>query len=178
MDVVDGRTKAGRPERSDVVSQLFAAHHRRLVGLAYLLVGDQQTAEDLVQEAFAGLYQRWRLLRDHNAAVTYLNRAVVNGGRDQLRHRVRGRAAFGRMTPMSEELASAEHAAVEHDEADRLWRALAALPMRQRQVLVLRYYLNQTEAEIATTLQVSPGSVKTHASRGLAALARCWETGS
>jgi len=131
-----------------------------------------------VQEAFAALYRRWRLLRDHEAAIAYLNRAVVNGGRDQLRHRRRVRLNLARMTPRSEELASAEHAAVQHDEAARLWQAMTSLPRRQRQVLVLRYYLNQTEAEIANTLEVSPGSVKTHASRGLAALARQWEAGS
>ncbi len=64
---------------------------------------------------------------------------------------------------------------VGHAEADRLWSAVTALPMRQRQVLVLRYYLDQSEAEIADTLGVSPGSVKKHASRGIAALAREWE---
>jgi len=178
MDLVESGTQMRRQQRAAVVSQLFAAHQRRLVGLASLLVDDQETAEDVVQEAFAALYRRWRLLRDHEAAIAYLNRAVVNGGRDQLRHRRRVRLNLARMTPRSEELASAEHAAVQHDEAARLWQAMTSLPRRQRQVLVLRYYLNQTEAEIANTLEVSPGSVKTHASRGLAALARQWEAGS
>jgi RNA polymerase sigma factor (sigma-70 family) len=81
------------------------------------------------------------------------------------------------MVAGSEELASAEHEAVQHDEDDRLWQAVTALPQRQRQVLVLRYYLNQTEAEIADTLRVSRGSVKQHASRGVAALARQLEGG-
>jgi len=77
------------------------------------------------------------------------------------------------MVPRAEGLDSAEH-----DEAGRLWRALTRLPIRQRQVLVLRYYLDQSEAEIADVLQVSRGSVKRHASRGLDALARSWEAGS
>ncbi len=178
MDVLEYGTKLSRPERSGEISQLFAAHQRRLVGLAALLVDDRETAEDVVQDAFTGLYRHWRLLRDPEAAIAYLNRAVVNGGRGQLRHRGRARVNVARMVPRSEELASAEQTAVEHDEADRLWTAITSLPRRQRQVLVLRYYLNQTEAEIASTLQVSPGSVKTHASRGLAALARYWEEGS
>jgi RNA polymerase sigma factor (sigma-70 family) len=77
--------------------------------------------------------------------------------------------------PRSEELTSAEQDAVAHQDADRLWAAVTALPTRQRQVLVLRYYLDQSEAEIAETLDVTRGSVKSHASRGLAALARCME---
>lgn len=164
--------------RADAVSTLFRAHHRRLVGLASLLVDDRESAEDVVQEAFAGLYRRWWHLRDPQAAVAYLNRAVVNGGRDQLRHGRRASTSLLRMPPRSEEHPSAEHDVVEHDEADRLWQAVAGLPPRQRQVLVLRYYLDQSEAEIAGTLEVSRGSVKRHASRGLAALARALEAGS
>lgn len=164
--------------RTDAISLLFLAHHRRLVGLASLLVDDRETAEDVVQEAFASLYRRWRQLRDPGAAVAYLNRAVVNGGRDVLRHGRRVTALEPRMVPRPEEVSSAENDAIEHDDADRLWQAVQKLPPRQRQVLVLRYYLNQSEAEIADTLQVSRGSVKQHASRGLAALARHMEAGS
>ena len=161
---------SGRRDRTEAVSELFVAHQRRLVGLASLLVDDRQAAEDVVQEAFTGLYRRWRLLRDPNAAVAYLNRAVVNGSRDSLRRGRRAGAAMLRLVPRSEELASAEHDAVARQDADRLWAAVTALPMRQRQVLVLRYYLDQSEAEIAETLEVSRGSVKKHASRGIAAL--------
>ena len=164
--------------RMDAVSNLFVAHHRRLVGLAALLVDDRESAEDVVQEAFAGLYRRWGLLRDPGSAVAYLNRAVVNGGRDRLRHGRRVVTALPRMVPRSEEEPSAEQDAVQHDEADRLWAAITTLPTRQRQVLVLRYYLEQSEAEIADTLEVSRGSVKRHASRGLAALARSLEAES
>jgi RNA polymerase sigma-70 factor (sigma-E family) len=167
--IVDEPERLGRTES---VSTLFLAHHRRLVGLAALLVDDRQTAEDVVQEAFAGLHRRWRHLRDPAAAVAYLNRAVVNGGRDRLRHGKRVVAALPRLVPVPEGRSSAEQDAVRNDEAERLWLAIAALPTRQRQVLVLRYYLDQSEAEIADTLEVSRGSVKKHASRGLAALAR------
>ncbi len=188
MDVVKTSYESGsdaepwlRPvaqDRDTVLANLFVMHHRRLVGLASLLVDDRRTAEDVVQEAFLGLYRRWHKLRDPDAAVAYLNRAVVNGGRDTLRRRRRGGAAMLRLVPRSEELASAEQAVVDHAEQDLLWTAVAALPMRQRQVLVLRYYLDQSEAEIADTLSVSRGSVKKHASRGIAALAAQWEARS
>lgn len=167
-----------RSRRADAVSSLFRVHHRRLVGLASLLVDDRETAEDVVQEAFAGLYRRWRFLRDPDAAVAYLNRAVVNGSRDTLRHGLRVAGSLSRMVPRAEALASAEQAAVAHEDSDRLWQAVTQLPRRQREVVVLRYYLDQTEAEIADALGVSCGSVKTHASRGLAALAHCLEVGS
>lgn len=159
---------------SEAVSGLFLAHHRRLVGLASLLVDDRQSAEDVVQEAFAGLYRRWRRLRDPNSAVAYLNRAVVNGSRDSLRRGRRAGSAMSRLVPRSESLVSAEGEVVQHQDADLLWAAVTALPRRQRQVLVLRYYLDQSETEIAETLDISRGSVKTHASRGIAALAQEW----
>jgi RNA polymerase sigma-70 factor (sigma-E family) len=178
VDDVRAVDELGELGRSDAVASLFRIHHRRLVGLAALLVDDRATAEDVVQDAFAGLCRRWRQLRDPNAAVAYLNRAVVNGGRDRLRGRRRAAAGRLRMVPLSEGLASAEHDAVEHDEAGRLWGAISHLPARQRQVLVLRYYLDQSEAEIAETLQVSCGSVKRHASRGLETLARHLEASS
>ena len=160
---------------TQAVAELFVGHHRRLVGLASLLVDDRQTAEDVVQDAFAGLYRHWRALRDPDAAVGYLNRAVVNGSRDALRRRRRAGTAVLQLVPRSGELASAEQDVVKHQDADRLWAAVTALPTRQRQVLVLRYYLDQSESEIAETLNVSRGSVKRHASRGVAALARAWE---
>jgi RNA polymerase sigma-70 factor (sigma-E family) len=173
--VTAGDGVAGRAAvRTEAVAALFWTHQRRLVGLASLLVGDRATAEDVVQDAFAGLYRRWWQLRDPDAAVGYLERSVVNGGRDELRRRRATTGWFG-LTPRSEPPMSAEHDAVVHEEADRLWRAVAALPRRQRQVLVLRYYLDKTEAQIADTLEVSAGSVKRHASRGLAALAQSLE---
>jgi RNA polymerase sigma-70 factor (sigma-E family) len=157
------------------VSVLFVVHHRRLVGLARLLVDDHQVAEDVVQDAFAALHRHWRRLRNPDAAAAYLNRAVVNGSRDALRRGRRADRATLRLVPRPEEVDSAEQGVVAHQEADRMWASVTALPMRQRQVLVLRYYLDQSEAEIAETLGISRGSVKQHASRGLAALAHEWE---
>lgn len=176
--VRNGPETWARPEvdvRDTVVSDLFLLHHRRLVGLASLLVDDRQAAEEVVQDAFANLYRSWRKLRDPDAAVAFLNRSVVNGGRDALRRKQRATRAVRGLVPRSELLASAEQEAVHHQESDQLWAAVVALPMRQRQVLVLRYYLDQSEAEIAETLGITRGSVKKHASRGIAALAQEWE---
>ena len=157
--------------RTAAVSGLFVAHHRRLVGLAALLADDRGTAEEIVQEAFLSLYRRWRLLRDPSAAIAYLDRCVVNGGRDRLRRKRRYAVILPRLATAPEALDSAEQHAVAHHEYDRIWLEIRNLPRRQREVLVLRYYLDQSETEIAATLGVSRGSVKTHASRGLATLA-------
>ena len=162
----------GRQNRTDAVSALFVAHHRRLVGLSSLLVDDPGSAEEVVQEAFLALYRQYRLLRDPSAAVAYLNRCVVNGGRRRLIRRRSFAARVLLLEPPHEAQASAEQEAAVHDLSDTLWRGLQQLPGRQREVLVLRYYLDQSEAEIAETIGISRGSVKTHASRGLATLAR------
>ena len=103
--------------RSDAVAMLFRTHHRRLVGLASLLCDDQVTSEDVVQEAFAGLYRPWWQLRDPDSAVAYLNKAVVNGSRDHLR-RGRRADAMQRMVPQAETLSSAEQDVMARDEGD------------------------------------------------------------
>lgn len=154
-------------DRDAAVSALFALHHRRLVGLALLLVDDLPTAEDVVQDAFLALHRRWMWLRDTQAALEYLRMSVLNGARSQLRARRVRKRRDDASVPIAP---SAETTAVELDEHRQVLEQLAGLPQRQRQVLVLRYYLDQSEAEIATTLSISPGSVKQHAARGLAAL--------
>lgn len=154
-------------DRDEAVSALFVNHHARLVGLARLLVDDLATAEDVVQDAFTALYRRWPWIRDHSAALAYLQTSVANGARSALRRRRTARLIGTERPP---ELPSAEASAIASDEQRRIVDALFVLPLRQRQVLVLRYYLDQTESEIATTLSISKGSVKQHASRALAAL--------
>lgn len=155
-------------DRDRAVSALFATHWERLVRLATLLVDDRETAEEVVQDAFAATYDAWSRLRDTQAVLAYLQRSVVNGGRSRLRRRGvarrRVRALHVVASPSAAEVAEdrAETAAVR--------RAMARLPRRQRQVLVLRYYLDLSEAEIADTLQISRGAVKSYAARGLGAL--------
>ena len=157
------------------VTDLFHLHYRRLVGLGVLLVNDRETAEDVVQEAFEGLYRQWRRLRDPYTAAAYLNRSVVNGARSRL-----GRRATGRAHLQSEAGRSLSVGAtgVAHIAEHALTDALLALPRRQREVVVLRYYLDLTEEQIADWLGVSPGSVKQHAHLATATLQRRMESWS
>ena len=158
----------------DALEQLFRDRWVEMVRLARLLTGSTAGAEDLVQDAFVRLYVRWGGLRRIDRPGAYLRTAVLNGCRSQLRHRrvsdrheARRTVLAPTATPESEALASAEH--------DRMVGALRSLSGRQREALVLRYYLDLPEAEIAATMGVSPGSVKTHLHRGLAALAQLLE---
>ena len=149
------------------VTELFHVHYRRLVGLAVLLVDDRETAEDVVQDAFEGLYRRWRRLRDPHTATAYLNRSVVNGSRSRLRRRATARA---HLLPEAGQSPSAEMTGVAHNAEHALTDAVLALPRRQREVVVLRYYLDLTEEQIAEWLGVSRGSVKQHAHRATTTL--------
>jgi RNA polymerase sigma-70 factor (sigma-E family) len=153
----------------DLVHHLYRAHALMLVRLAVLLLGDQPSAEDVVQDAFMGLYRTLSGLRDRDKALAYLRTAVVNGSRSVLR--ARSRSARRRV---SHELPvwSAESAAIASEDRREMLAAVARLPRRSREVLALRYYLDLTEGEIAEALGVSRGTVSSTASRALAALAR------
>lgn len=157
--------------RDDALAALYAAHYPALLRLAVLLV-DTASAEDVVQDAFARLYAHPRTLRDPDRALPYLRSCVLNGARSRLRHlKVVARHAPAGLG----DAASAEDAAMLRAEHAEVLAALQRLPRRQREVLVLRYYLDLTEADIAGTLGISAGSVKQHASRGIAALTRSLE---
>jgi len=154
-------------DADEAVTQLYVAQYRALVRLATLLLRDVGAAEEIVQDSFVAMHGSWRRLRDHDRALAYLRQAVVNRSRSALRHRtVEQRHA---PAPMPDH-ASAEHGALEALERDDLIRALQRLPRRQREVLVLRYYVDLSEAQIADTIGISRGAVKSHASRGMAAL--------
>lgn len=161
--------------RDDAVTVLFHAHWSSLVRLSRLLVDDTETAEDVVQEAFAQLHRRWGSLRDPERALFYLRAAVANGSRNQLRGR---RVRRLHVEPHPSPSASAESVVIDREEHRAVLAHLRALPWRQRQVLVLRYYLDLSEAQIAETLGISAGAVKSHAARGVAALGRLMEATS
>jgi RNA polymerase sigma-70 factor (sigma-E family) len=165
----DQVTLALSQDRDDAITALFVAHHARLVGLARLLVDDLPTAEDVVQDAFASLYRRWPWIRDKSASLSYLQASVANGARSNLRRRRTVRSTT--LEPPGA-TTSAEAAVIEAEDNQALRRALAQLPLRQRQVIVLRYYLDWSEKEIASTLTISSGSVKQHTSRAMAALSK------
>jgi len=152
----------------EALERLYAAHWRQLVRLSVLLVRDLGTAEEVVQDAFIAVHKRWDKLRDHDRALAYLRQAVVNQSRSTLRHRmvVARHVARG---PDPDPAAGAEPGEV-LDRRSAVLEAMRALPQRQREVLALRYYLDLSEAEIADALGISRGAVKSHASRGAAAL--------
>jgi len=157
------------------LTDLYAAHWHSLVRLSWLLVRDQQLAEETVQDAFVAMHSRWSQLRSQDLALAYLRRCVVNSSRSVLRHRkvedryltaeTSARTAHGSTTEPS-----AEARALDQATGAGLVTALGRLPRRQREVLTLRYYLDLSEAQIANALSISAGSVKAHAHRGLAAL--------
>ncbi len=145
------------------VEQLYAAHWRQLVRLSVLLVHDQAAAEDVVQDAFVALHGHWSRLRDPDRALAYLRQAVVNRSRSALRHRVVVEK-HARATRAGE--GAVDGPSIGGARRDAVRAALLQLSERQREVLVLRHYLDLSEAQIADTLGISPGSVKTHAHRG------------
>ncbi|MGH9065083.1 MAG: RNA polymerase sigma factor [Acidimicrobiales bacterium] len=151
------RGQADGPVWPDALVELYRAQYRPMVRLAYLLTGSSALAEEVVQDAFIRVRRR---LADVDRPVGYLRTAVVNGCRNEHRRADVAR----RLGP-----AAACSRSVE-DEVDDLGDALARLPERQRAVLVLRYYLGQSEADIAASLRCRPGTVKSLAHRGLAAL--------
>jgi RNA polymerase sigma-70 factor (sigma-E family) len=152
----------------EIVSGLYRTHALSMVRVAVLLVGDQPTAEDVVQDAFFGLYRAVPRLADPGKAVAYLRAAVINGCRSVLR--ARKRAAL-RRTQHEPPVWSAESAAMAGEDRRALLCAVARLPRRSREVLALRYYLDLPDQEIAAALGVSRGTVSSTASRALSALA-------
>ena len=156
-----------RWDADEAVTQLYAAHYTSLVRLAALLVRDSGEAEEIVQDAFVAMHDKWRRLRDPDRALGYLRRSVVNRARSAHRHHLV--AAKHTPTHLDDE-ASAESHAMATQTREIVVDALHRLPSRQREVLVLRYYSDLSEAEIADALDISRGAVKSHAHRGMNAL--------
>jgi RNA polymerase sigma-70 factor (sigma-E family) len=154
-------------DADQAVTALYGAHYRSLVRLAVLLVRDVATAEEVVQDAFVAMHEAWRRLRDPDKALSYLRQSVVNRSRSVLRHR----AVIEKYAPKGlPDAPSAENGAIVELERSAVVQALGRLPTRQREALVLRYYGDFSEAEIATTMGISRGAVKSHTARGMAAL--------
>jgi RNA polymerase sigma-70 factor (sigma-E family) len=151
----------------DAVERLYAEHWASLVRLGALLLRDRVAAEEVAQDAFVALHRRWGSVRDQRKALAYLRRSVVNGCRSAQRRS----AVAGRFVPdVQRPVDSAESTVLAAAHRAAVLAALDGLPRRQREVLVLRHWLDLSEAEIAATLRISRGSVKTHSSRGLNAL--------
>jgi RNA polymerase sigma factor (sigma-70 family) len=126
------------------VTALYQAHALGLIRLAVVMLGDRPAAEDVVQEAFCGLYRRWHSLSDTGKALSYVRSSVINGCRSVLRRRLRPADLAG--DPPDE---SAEAMALIDEEHRQVLTAIRSLPARQREALVLRFYLDLDEGEIA-----------------------------
>ncbi|MFD7629421.1 SigE family RNA polymerase sigma factor [Streptomyces sp. NPDC059851] len=151
----------------DHLTETYQAHYRSLLGLAALLLDDTASCEDVVQEAFIRVHSARSRVRDRDKTLAYLRQTVVNLSRSTLRRRILGLKLLSKPMP---DMASAEEGAYDQLERDDLIKAMRGLQRRQREVLVLRYFADMTEAQVAETLGVSLGSVKAYGSRGIAAL--------
>src|SRR5215472_19273279 len=141
------------------VTTLYQASALGLIRLAYIMLGDLQSAEDVVQEAFYGLYRRWDRLKDHSGALYYVRASVLNGCRSELRRRAVRRRVL------------AHQPAADSAEAVVL-RARGRLPHRQREVLVLRFYSELSDEEIARVMGIRQSTVRSAAYRALETLGR------
>jgi len=160
---------AARPGRSAdwAVTELYSLHYHGLVRLAALLVRDVPTAEDVVQDSFVAMHDGWQRLRDADSALAYLRQAVLNRSRSVLRHRA---VAEKHPQKPSPDMPSAEHGALAQLERSAVIATLRKLPGRQREAIVLRYYADLPEAQIAAAMGISCGAVKSHTARAIAAL--------
>jgi RNA polymerase sigma-70 factor (sigma-E family) len=149
------------------VVELYSQHYRGLVRMAALLLRDTPTAEEVVQDAFVAMHGGWQRLRDTEKALAYLRQAVVNRSRSVLRHRTVVDKNLQKAPP---DMPSAEHGALVLLERHAVVAALRHLPDRQREAIVLRYYADLSEAQIAAAMGISRGAVKSHTARGMSAL--------
>jgi RNA polymerase sigma-70 factor (sigma-E family) len=153
----------------EFIESLYRAHAVELVRMALLLVGDQPTAEDVVQDAYLGLQRSVGRLRDPAKALPYLRASVVNGCRSV--HRRRSRLSLQANSYEPPPVWSAESAAIAEHDRRTVLAAVAALPERAREVLALRYFLDLPDGDIAAALGISRSTVASTASRALAKLA-------
>lgn len=151
----------------DHLTETYQAHYRSLLGLAALLLDDTASCEDVVQEAFIRVHSARKKVRDREKTLAYLRQTVVNLSRSALRRRILGLKLLSKPMP---DMASAEEGAYDLLERDDLIKAMRGIQRRQREVLVLRYFADMTEVQVAETLGLSLGSVKAYGSRGIAAL--------
>ncbi|MFI6240874.1 SigE family RNA polymerase sigma factor [Micromonospora sp. NPDC050795] len=158
---------ASKDSLEEQFREFVAARSAALLRTAYLLTGDWATAEDLLQTALTKTYLAWKRLGGIEAVEPYARRVMVNTSTSWWRRRWHGE----RPTEVLPERAGVDEIEQQLDR-DLLWRHLRELPNRQRAVLVLRYYEDMSEAQTAAMLDISPGTVKSQASRALATLRR------
>jgi RNA polymerase sigma-70 factor (sigma-E family) len=167
-------TGAASREAAAIVAALYAEHALGLTRLAQVMLGDRAAAEDVVQDAFCGLCRRWDDLTDPRKAPAYLRSSVLNGCRSALRRQARGRGMVPVPSPgiLGAEALSADAPLLASEDRRAVLTALRRLPHRQREVLVLRYYLELPDAEIARTMGIGESTVRSTAHRGLTSIER------
>jgi RNA polymerase sigma factor (sigma-70 family) len=174
-------------EADRAITAMYDTEYHSLVRMSAVLLGDVGAAEEVVQECFIAVHAAWRRLRDIDKAMPYLRRSVLNRSRSLLRHRI----VADRHAPAPEPdtggpraggpraggpgaggpgTGSAEQGAIAWFERSAVIAALRGLPSRQREALVLRFYLELSEEEVAAVMKISRGAVKSHTARGQAAL--------
>jgi RNA polymerase sigma-70 factor (sigma-E family) len=164
-----GTTKQSQAEYlvsgfDDALVDLYRTHAKALVDMLWVFVGDRGEAEDLCQEAFMRLQRSWRRIDPERNAGAYLRTTAFNLARSGFRRRV----VAQRLRPGPEpESAAADEGVELRDDQRQLLDALRRLPARQRECVVLRYWEDQSDAEIAATLGISANSVKTHLRRAM-----------
>jgi RNA polymerase sigma-70 factor (sigma-E family) len=157
-------------DAESAVTWLYREHALSLTRLAHVMLGDRHAAEDVVQEAFSGLYRNWAKLADQGRAPGYLRASVLNGCRTALR---RGRRCeVGGQVPEPAPADSAEVYALAGEEQRAVMQAIRRLPARQREVLILRFFLDESEAGTARAMGITQSTVRSATHRGLAALGR------
>jgi RNA polymerase sigma-70 factor (sigma-E family) len=167
-DTVLGSAESPAATEADrALTAMYDAEYRSLVRMSAVMLGDVGSAEEVVQESFIAVHAAWRGLRDIDKAVHYLRRSVLNRSRSVLRHRAVVDRYASRPEP---DAPSAEQAAITRLERSAVVSALRSLPDRQREALVLRFYLDLSEEQVAAAMNISTGAVKSHTSRGKAAL--------
>lgn len=164
-DGTPGRSmRTGWPgsDTDQMVAALYHAHYGSLARIAAFLVGDGLAAEELVQDAFASVYRAWRHLRDREKALDYLRRAVVSRARS---HTAASPGPGGSRAPAGAGQASPEMPGTP------LLTTLRGLPARQREALVLKYYADWPDRQIADAMGISGRALNAHIRRGVSALA-------
>ncbi len=165
-DVADLVEHASLVEHAELRA-LYQREFEQLVGLAHWMVGSRGLAEELVQDTFVRLVQRPPVLSNPEALSAYVRSAVLNGSRSKVRRLILERRYAKRE---AEQARSGEVAVLETDPDQSVRDAIARLPMRQRECVVLRFYADLTVDGIADTVGISAGSVKTHLHRAMVSL--------
>ena len=183
-------TAADSSAAASAVTALYERHALGLIRLAVIMLGDRAAAEDVVQDAFFGLYRNWFRLGDPANALVYTRSSVLNGCRNALRGQARrshrdyaagvgtasglagAQAIAGQPSARWDSAQSAEAQVLLTEDARRMIAAIRKLPDRQREAVVLRFYLDMSAEEAANAMGVSRGTVKSTTSRAVAALGR------